>query len=103
MKRRIDFNLQEKDIQARGEWGFSAELVGGLSDSVNLVPIPISRGLGFLKGAAMGAAGNAALTAATHPIRIGTDPTADWNELAYSIGASASLARASAACRARSL
>lgn len=89
MKRRIDFNLQEKDIQARGEWGLLASLTGGLSDPVNLVPIPIARGLGFVKGAAVGGTANAALTAVSDPIRIATDPTADWNELAYSIGGAA--------------
>jgi hypothetical protein len=89
MKWRIDENLKEKDIQARGEWGWMAALAGAVLDPINLVPIPVSRGLGFVKGAAVGAASNAALAAATDPIRIGLDPTADWNELAYSIGGAA--------------
>jgi len=89
MKQRIDFNMREKDIQARGEYGLIAQFVGGLSDPANLVPIPISRGLGLLKGAAIGATANAAIAAVTDPMRIAADPTANWNELAYSIGGAA--------------
>lgn len=89
MKQRIDFNLREKDIAARGDYGMVAQVVGGLFDPINFIPIPVARGIGLVKGAAVGAASNAALAAVTEPIRIGVDPTADWNELAYSVGGAA--------------
>lgn len=89
MKSQVDFNLREKSMQSGGAYGFAANLIGSLADPINLVPIPISRGLGFVKGAALGATANAGIAAVTDPIRIAADPTADWNELAYSIGGAA--------------
>lgn len=89
MKTRIRFNERERDVQARGQWGLTAALFGSLFDPINLVPIPVSRGLGVLKGGAVGAASNAALAAATEPVRIMADPTADWSEMAYSVGGAA--------------
>lgn len=89
MKQRLDLNNQARDILNRGEWGWMAGLASGLGDPLSLVPIPGSVGIGFLKGAAKAAAGNAALTAATEPLRIALDPDAQWNEMAYSIGGAA--------------
>lgn len=86
MKSQVDFNLSEKSKMSGGIFGFGAQLAGGLLDPVNLVPVPMARGVGFVKGIAEGAASNAALAAVTDPLRIGADPTASWNELAYSIG-----------------
>jgi hypothetical protein len=89
IKSQIDVNLREKSMNSGGVMGFAASLTGDLFDPINLVPIPISRGLGFVRGAAMGAVANTAVAAVTEPLRIRSDPTADWNELAYSIGGAA--------------
>ena len=89
IKSQIDVNLREKSMNSGGVFGFAASLTGDLFDPINLVPIPISRGLGFVRGAAMGAVANTAVAAVTEPLRIRSDPTADWNELAYSIGGAA--------------
>lgn len=89
MKQRLDLNAQARDTLAKGEWGWMAGLLSGLGDPLSLVPIPGSSGIGFLKGAAKAAVGNAALTAASEPFRIALDPDAKWNEMAYSIGGAA--------------
>jgi hypothetical protein len=91
VKARIAFNEGERRIQETGEWGFLAQLAGGLADPLNYLPVPISKGMGFLKGAASGAAINVGVGAVTETARIGLDPTADWNEMAYSLGAAALL------------
>ena len=103
MKSQVDFNLREKSMQSGGAYGFAANLIGSLADPINLVPIPISRGLGFVKGAALGATANAGIAAVTDPIRIAADPTADWNELAYSIGGAALFGSALGGVAGRSL
>lgn len=89
MKSRLDTNQKARDILGRGEWGWMAGLASGLGDPLSLVPIPGSSGMGFLKGAMRAGAGNAALTAATEPLRIALDPDAQWNEMAYSVGSAA--------------
>lgn len=86
MKDQIDFNIREKKGIAPGIMGFAAQLIGSMADPVNLIPVPITRGMGFVRGGVVGAATGAGIAAITEPARIAADPTAEWNELAYSIG-----------------
>ena len=87
MKRQIDRNMKSRETIARGEWGLIAGLVGGVLDPVNLIPVPGVAGVGFVRGAIKAGASNIAITAATEPLRIGADATADWSEMQYSLGA----------------
>jgi hypothetical protein len=87
MKSHIDQNLRDRETVAQGDWGLVAGFVGGMFDPVNYIPIPGATGIGFVRGAARGAASNIAMTAVTEPLRIGVaDPTAEWSELQYSVG-----------------
>ena len=87
MKSRIDSNNDTRQELARGEWGIIAGITAGLFDPINYVPIPGVAGMGFVRGAIVAGASNMALSAATEPLRINADPTADWSELQYSVAA----------------
>jgi len=56
----------------------------GLLDPINLIPVPLVLGKGFLAGARRAAAINAPLVAGTETLRVDIDPTAEPIEVLYS-------------------
>lgn len=59
-------------------------LAAGLIDPINLIPVPLALGKGFIKGAQRAAMINAPLVAGTEALRVEVDPTADRMEVLYS-------------------
>ena len=55
MKAMIDRTRANEKVMAAGEWGLIGELAGGLAvgivDPLNLIPIPIVKGIGIARGA----------------------------------------------------
>lgn len=100
IKAHIDRNIERSRTIAAGEWGFMAQLgiglAAGAGDPVNWIPLPMTKGLGFIRGAAMGAGSNAALTAVTEPVNIALDPARrfDAKDYTYSLGMGALLGAA---------
>lgn len=54
--------------------------MGNVLDPINIVPVPISRGLGFVKGFKAGAVGVSAPLALSESARAQIDPTNPWWE-----------------------
>lgn len=89
LKNIITNTERDNDTLARSSYPILSGLAGGVFDPLNYLPIPIAGGLGFVRGAVVGAASNAAMAVATEPLRIAADPTAGWDEFAPSVGVSA--------------
>ena len=72
IKEQIDENMY---IRKNLDNHLMARFLGNAFDPINLVPIPIARGLGFVKGFKAGAVGVAAPLALSEGVRASIDPT----------------------------
>lgn len=86
MKAQIAATLRDRDIAGRSEWGIVTDLMAGIADPVNLIPIPIAKGIGLVRGALAGGASLTALTAGSDTLRFAADPTATVGEVMTNIG-----------------
>jgi GNAT superfamily N-acetyltransferase len=66
------------------EYPITHFLAAGVLDPINLIPVPLVLGKGFLAGARRAAAINAPLVAGTEAYRVSLDPTAEPMEVLYS-------------------
>lgn len=85
-KSRIDRNMRDDKMLANGEWGLVSALVAGIGDPLNLIPIPIFKGIGMVKGAAAFGATTAGFAVASEGIRLTVDPTMEPGDIVHSIG-----------------
>jgi len=69
---------------ATEDYPITTFLAAGVLDPINLIPVPLVLGKGFLAGARRAAAINAPLVAGTEAFRVDMDPTADRMEVLYS-------------------
>jgi hypothetical protein len=86
IKEQIDENMS---IRRNIDGHLMARFMGNALDPINLIPIPIARGIGFARGARRGAVGVAAPLALSEGVRASIDPTNPFWEpvLAVSGGA----------------
>lgn len=84
----IEANLADEKIMADGEWGIVAALAAGIADPVNLIPIPIARGVGLLRGAKLGAQATTVATGVTEFARVESSPTATYDEMLQTLAIS---------------
>jgi len=85
IKRMIDTNTNRRMNMNRGGAGWSRFLAGA-ADPMNLIPIPLARGLGFVQGAKVGAIAGGGSMAAEEMARAGLDPTSTPEESMMAIG-----------------
>ena len=64
---------------------FWARMMGNIADPINLLPIPLAKGVGFVKGFKRGAAGVALPYAISEGARAELDPTNPWYEPVFAI------------------
>lgn len=76
----------------RGRDGFLTTLLADVAtsplDPTTYIPIPITKGLGFVRGAAAFAASNAAITAGTETFGKTLNPNKTWSDVGQNIGGS---------------
>ena len=76
----IQRNRRDQDIASRGSWGLLGDLMAGVADPANLIPIPAVKGIGLVRGS-LGMAGALGVTAiGTEALRQQADPTARADE-----------------------
>lgn len=76
---------RRRDLEDRG----FARFMGNVLDPINIIPVPISRGLGLFKGFKTGAVSTVAPLAASETVRAGLDPTNPTFEPLMAIGGGA--------------
>ena len=81
LKAMIDRNRQDQLTASMGQLGLLGDLMAGVFDPVNLVPIPAVKGIGLVRGALRMGAATGALSTATEVARISADPTAEWSQM----------------------
>ncbi len=85
LKEKIDANnARRQRVQDSGR--ITPALLSAFFDPVTYIPIPLARGVGFLRGAARAGLATGALVGATEPVRMSLDPTATWGESVTYIG-----------------
>ena len=85
-KEMVDENMAIRD-DLDGNWG--ARLMGNVLDPINLVPIPLAKGIGFVKGAYRGSVGVTVPFAVSEGVRAEIDPTNPWYEPVFAVGGGA--------------
>ena len=91
IKRLIDRNLVDQQRAAAGNLGLFADLLAGVADPANLVPVPAVKGIGIVRGAARLAATFTGIAGVTETLRQSADPTAQPGEMVANIGLAALL------------
>ena len=66
-----------------------ARFMGNLIDPINLIPIPIAKGMGFIRGAKYGGASVGGVMGVAESARASMDPTNPWYEPYLAIGGGA--------------
>lgn len=66
-----------------------ARFMGNIIDPINIIPIPLAKGMGFVKGFGVGAAGTAVPLGVSEGIRSGIDPTSTTAETVFNISGGA--------------
>tara|TARA_B100000123_G_C25741026_1_gene434012 strand:- start:509 stop:5011 length:4503 start_codon:yes stop_codon:yes gene_type:complete len=85
LKEKIDANnARRRRVQDSGR--VTPALLSAFFDPVTYIPIPLARGVGFLRGAKRAGLATGALVGATEPVRLSLDPTSTWGESATYIG-----------------
>ena len=84
MKQLIDINTQRRmELDQNGAmW---TRLLANVLDPINLVPVPLARGVGFVKGFKRGAVGVGGVLAPGELMRLGIDPTTTLTETVMNI------------------
>ena len=90
LKEMIDINRKRREDLDRGGAGWS-RFFANLANPVNLVPIPIAGGIGFVRGIKAGVAVGGTAIAAEELVRAGIDPTSTELESGLAIGTGAIL------------
>jgi hypothetical protein len=85
LKAQIDKNNEDRRIAASGPVGMVGDMIVGLADPANLIPIPAVKGIGMLKGALAMGASFGLISAADELVRQYADPTATAEESFYNI------------------
>ena len=88
IRQNIDENqeIRRRRDQAGWGWVLGADLVAGVFDPTNLIPVPALKGIGFVKGALLGGAAMGTINAGTEAVRHSLDPTSTLEETAFNIG-----------------
>ena len=88
----FDYVMEKINIQTRrraeleiGDPGWS-RLIANLVDPINFIPIPIAKGLGFVKGGATFAGANLVTMSPTEALRHNLDPTSTIAETMMNVG-----------------
>jgi len=84
----IDENsaIRRRRDQAGWGWVLGADLIAGVFDPVNLIPVPALKGIGFVKSALKGGVAVGGINAGTELLRHSLDPTSSAEETAFNIG-----------------
>ena len=85
LKAKIDVNAARRErVQRSGR--ITPALLSAFLDPITYIPIPLARGVGFLRGAWRAGVATGALVGASEPVRLSLDPTSTWKESATYIG-----------------
>jgi hypothetical protein len=87
----IDQNRRDRITAENGPMGIVGDLMAGIADPANLIPIPVVKGIGLIRGALVFGAAAGAIGAGEEYLRQKSDPLARPEEAFLNIGLSAVL------------
>lgn len=93
IRQRVDRNIAARRRRMQATFGqtLTVDLIAGVMDPTNLIPVAGTVGQGAVKGALKGSVSMGAIGGATSAAAAALDPTATWDEAAIGAGTSAVL------------